>query len=108
MKLEPVVMVGKDAVTPAVVQSARDVIRKRELIKVRVLNNCLEDASDVMELLAERCDANLVQVKGNTGLLFKRNALAAPATPREPHKAAPPLAAEREDEEEIVEDEHVE
>ena len=39
MKLEPVVMVGKDAVTPAVVQSARDVIRKRELIKVRVLNN---------------------------------------------------------------------
>ena len=73
MKLEPVVMVGKDAVTPAVVQSARDVIKKRELIKVRVLNNCLEDASDVMELLAERCDANLVQIKGNTGLLFKRN-----------------------------------
>mgnify|MGYP002658733096 FL=1 len=73
MKLEPVVMVGKDAVTPAVVQSACDVIRKRELIKVRVLNNCLEDASDVMELLAERCDANLVQIKGNTGLLFKRN-----------------------------------
>ena len=73
MKLEPVVMVGKDAVTPAVVQSARDVIRKRELIKVRVLNNCLEDASDVMELLAERCDANLVQIKGTTGLLFKRN-----------------------------------
>lgn len=73
MKLEPVVMVGKDAVTPAVVQSARDVIRKRELIKVRVLNNCLEDASDVMELLAERCHANLVQIKGNTGLLFKRN-----------------------------------
>ena len=73
MKLEPVVMVGKDAVTPAVVQSARDVIRKRELITVRVLNNCLEDASDVMELLAERCDANLVQIKGNTGLLFKRN-----------------------------------
>lgn len=73
MKLEPVVMVGKDAVTPAVVQSARDVIRKRELIKVRVLNNCLEDASDVMKLLAERCDANLVQIKGNTGLLFKRN-----------------------------------
>ena len=73
MKLEPVVMVGKDAVTPAVVQSARDVIKKRELIKVRVLNNCLEDASDVMELHAERCDANLVQIKGNTGLLFKRN-----------------------------------
>ena len=73
MKLEPVVMVGKDAVTPAVVQSARDVIKKRELIKVRVLNNCLEETEDVITMLAERCDANLVQIKGNTGLLFKRN-----------------------------------
>ena len=73
MKLEPVVMVGKDAVTPAVVQSARDVIKKRELIKVRVLNNCLEEVEDFMTVLAERCDANLVQIKGNTGLLFKRN-----------------------------------
>lgn len=73
MKLDPVVMVGKDAVTPAVVQSAREAIKKRELVKVRVLNNCLEDTEDVMELLADRCDANLVQIKGNTGLLFKRN-----------------------------------
>ena len=73
MKLEPVVQIGKEGVTPSVVQAAREAIKKRELIKVRVLNNCLEDASDVMELLAERCDANLVQVKGNTGLLFKRN-----------------------------------
>ena len=73
MKLEPVVQIGKEGVTPTVVQAAREAIKKRELIKVRVLNNCLEDASDVMELLAERCDANLVQIKGNTGLLFKRN-----------------------------------
>ena len=73
MKLEPVVMVGKDAVTPAVVQSARDVIRKRELIKVRVLNNCLEDTDTAITMLAERCDANLVQIKGNAGLLFRRN-----------------------------------
>ena len=73
MKLETVEMDGKKAVTPAVVQSARDVIKKRELIKVRVLNNCLEEVEDVMTVLAERCDANLVQIKGNTGLLFKRN-----------------------------------
>ena len=73
VELAPVVQLGKEGLTPAVVQAAREAIQKRELIKVRVLNNCLEDASDVMELLAERCDANLVQIKGNTGLLFKRN-----------------------------------
>ena len=73
MKLEPVVMVGKDAVTPAVVQSARDVIRKRELIKVRVLNNCLEDASDVMDLPPDTCHATLVQIQDNTDLPTTRN-----------------------------------
>ena len=73
MKLEPVVMIGKDAVTPAVVQSARDVIRKRELIKVRVLQNCMELPADAIAMLAERADANLVQVIGRNGLLFKRN-----------------------------------
>ena len=62
-----------EGMKPAVVQSARDVIRKRELLKVRVLNNCLEDTDTVITMLAERCDANLVQIKGNTGLLFRRN-----------------------------------
>lgn len=73
MKIDPVVTVGKEAVTPAVVQSAREAIKKRELIKVRVLNNCLEETEDVITMLAERCGANLVQIKGSTGLLFKRN-----------------------------------
>ena len=76
MKLEPVVMIGKDAVTPAVVQSARDVIKKRELIKVRVLQNSADDAEQIrsmIETLTERVDAELVQIIGRNGLLFKRN-----------------------------------
>lgn len=73
MKIDPVVMVGKEAVTPAVVASAREAIKKRELIKVRVLQNCMELPADAIAMLAERADANLVQVIGRNGLLFKRN-----------------------------------
>ena len=72
-KLEPVVMIGKDGVTPTVVQSAREVIKKRELIKVRVLQNSLEEPADAIRMLAERADVNLVQIIGRNGLLFKRN-----------------------------------
>ena len=72
-KLEPVVMVGKEGVTPTVVQSAREAIKKRELIKVRVLQNCMELPADAIAMVAERADANLVQVIGRNGLLFKRN-----------------------------------
>ena len=72
-KLEPVVMIGKDGVTPTVVQSSREVIKKRELIKVRVLQNSLEEPADAIRMLAERADVNLVQIIGRNGLLFKRN-----------------------------------
>ncbi len=72
-KLEPVVMMGKEGVTPTVVQAAQEAIKKRELIKVRVLQNCMEEPEDAITMLAERADVNLVQIIGRNGLLFKRN-----------------------------------
>ena len=72
-ELEPVVNIGKEGVTPTVVDSARDAIRKRELIKVRVLQNAPEEPKDAIGRLTERVDADLVQVIGRNGLLFKRN-----------------------------------
>jgi len=71
--IDPVVQIGKDAVTPALVKSADDVITKRELIKVRVLQNCMEDTETALKLLAERTNCDLVQVIGRNGLLFRRN-----------------------------------
>ncbi|MFA6850332.1 MAG: ribosome assembly RNA-binding protein YhbY [Selenomonadaceae bacterium] len=73
MTIEPVVNIGKEGLTPAVLESAKAVIRKRELIKVRVLQNCLEDPKAVATTLADRADANLVQVIGRNALLYKRN-----------------------------------
>lgn len=71
--MEPVVIIGKEGVTPAVVSSAQEAIKKRELIKLRVLQNAEEEPADVLEVMAERVDADLVQVIGRNGLLFKRN-----------------------------------
>lgn len=73
MTLEPVVMVGKEGVTASVVESAKQAIKKRELIKVRVLQNADDEPKEAITILAERVDADLVQVIGRNGLLFKRN-----------------------------------
>ncbi len=73
MKLDPVVNIGKEGVTPTVVQAVREAIKKRELIKVRVLQNCEEAPKDAITVLAERSDVNLVQVIGRNGLFYKRN-----------------------------------
>ena len=73
MTMEPIVPVGKEGVTAAVVKSASDAIEKRELIKVRVLQNCPEDIEAAISTLAERTDSDLVQIIGCNGLLWKRN-----------------------------------
>ena len=71
--LEPVVNIGKDGVSPTVVTSAKEAIEKRELIKVRVLQNAPSLPEDAIVMLTERVDAELVQLVGRNGLLFKRN-----------------------------------
>ena len=73
MTEEAIVMIGKESVTPTVVASAREAIKKRELIKVRVLQNAPDEPEAEITMLAERADANLVQVIGRNGLLFRRN-----------------------------------
>lgn len=72
--LDPVVQIGKGGVTESVVDSAADAIGARELIKVRVLKNCLEEPKDAINELADATEAILVQVIGRNGLLYKKNA----------------------------------
>ena len=73
MTMDPIVNIGKEGVTPTVVTAAQEATKKRELIKVRVLQNCFEEPRDAIETLADRSNANLIQVIGRNGLLFRRN-----------------------------------
>ena len=73
VETDPVVQIGKEGVTPTVVQAAIEAVKKRELIKVRVLQNSIMEPAEAIEMLADRTDSNLVQIIGRNGLLFKRN-----------------------------------
>ena len=72
MNITPVCQVGKSSVTPEVIESVREAIDKRELIKVSVLKNCLEDPKEIAEVLAERTRSQVVQVIGKKIVLFKQ------------------------------------
>jgi RNA-binding protein len=71
--MESVVQIGKGGISPTVVDSARDALTKRELIKVRVLPNSLTEPENTIRELADQTRAELVQVIGRNGLLYKRN-----------------------------------
>lgn len=71
--MDPVVQIGKGGISDALIDSTMDALLARELIKVRVLQNCAEEPKEAIPALAEAVDAELVQIIGRNGLLYKPN-----------------------------------
>ncbi len=70
-KIEPVFQVGKSGVTPELVKSVDEALEARELIKGTVLNNCMEDIRDIIQIVSERTKSEPVQVIGRKIVLFR-------------------------------------
>jgi RNA-binding protein len=72
-QLNPIFQVGKGGVNSNMIKQIADVLEARELIKVSVLQNCEEDRDSVAENLSKGAKAELVQVIGNTIVLYKES-----------------------------------
>lgn len=70
-EMVPILQVGKGGITETVVTQTNETIEARELIKGRVLQNCLEEPKTVAAELAEQTGAELVQVIGRNFLLYR-------------------------------------
>ena len=68
--LEPIFHIGKSSLTPEVTQAVSEAFHTRELIKVSVLKNCLEDPKMIADKLAGRTRSQVVQVIGKKIILF--------------------------------------
>ena len=73
MKIDPVFRVGKDSISPELIEGVREAIDARELIKIAVLQNCMDDPKEVAQTLAERPRAEVVQVFGKKIVLYKES-----------------------------------
>ncbi len=69
--LEPVMQIGKEGVTENVVESANLLLEARELVKFKVLKNADADVRTIAEEIASRLSAEVVQVIGNSFILYK-------------------------------------
>ena len=106
--LDPVVMVGGDGLTPAVIKEAKSAIGHHGLIKVRVFGDDREARIAIYEELCDKLDAAPVQHIGKLLVLWRpkdvvdaallnlgrsskqsKKTLQAPRTKRQPHRAAP-------------------
>lgn len=72
-QMETIFQIGKGGVTEILAKQVEDALVKRELIKLRVLENSLLNAREAAGQLAELTGCEVVQVIGARVVLFKRN-----------------------------------
>lgn len=72
--MEAIVQVGKNGVNDSVLFSLEEALRARELVKVKVLKNALEEVDEAANALAQATHAELVQILGRNVLLYRPNA----------------------------------
>ena len=70
---DTIFQIGKGGVTEAMCAQIGEALRKRELIKLRVLDNSGYTAREAADQIADFLDADVVQVIGSKFVLFRRN-----------------------------------
>ena len=71
MTMEPIFQIGKNSLTPENTAAIGEALEARELIKIRVLQNCTDDPRELAELVSERTRSEVGQVIGKKIVLYK-------------------------------------
>ncbi len=71
MTEDPILQIGKSSLTPEFTASVDEALEARELIKISVLKNCMDDPRAIAEVLAQRTRSEVVQVIGKKIVLYR-------------------------------------
>lgn len=70
---DTIFQIGKGGISDNLIMQVNDALRKRELIKLRVLENSGLTSREAADAIAEQTASDVVQVIGTRFVLFKRN-----------------------------------
>ena len=71
MTMDPIFQTGKNSMTPELTNAVDEALAARELIKISVLKNCMDDPRALAEMVAERTHSQVVQVIGKKIVLYR-------------------------------------
>lgn len=71
--LRPVVLLGAKGLTPAIVDETNIALLSHELIKVKINGAEKADRQIMANKLCEQLQAELVQLIGNTAIIYRKN-----------------------------------
>lgn len=70
---KPVVNIGKFSLTDDVINAVEEALEARELIKIKILNNNMDDPNEILQELLEKLGAEFVNHVGNIFTIYRKN-----------------------------------
>ena len=68
---DAIIQIGKNGLTPEVIDAVDEALEKRELIKISIGKNCFDDKAEMTHTLAERTRSEIVRVIGRKVILYR-------------------------------------
>ncbi len=73
MATDATFQIGKGRLTPEITNAVDEALEARELVKLSVLNNCMDEPDELARVLAERTHSEVVQVIGKKIVLYRES-----------------------------------
>ena len=70
---DTIMQIGKGGISPNLIKTISDALEARELIKIKVLENCEETPRSAAEALAAETNAEVVTVIGTKFVLYRES-----------------------------------
>ena len=70
--MDPIFQIGKASLTPEIITALDEALEKRELIKVSVLKNCIDDPREIASVIGERTRSEVIKVIGKKMIFFRQ------------------------------------
>ncbi|WP_131667782.1 YhbY family RNA-binding protein [Psychrobacter pygoscelis] len=77
-ELKPIVMIGNNGVTPAIIEEINRALNDHELIKVRLSAGSKDEREELAAELAQETDSTMIHSIGRMALLLRHNPNANP------------------------------
>lgn len=72
MNIDPIFNIGKSSLTDEILFAISEALEARELIKIGVLKNCLDDPKEIANAISLNTRSEVVQVIGKKIVLYKQ------------------------------------
>ena len=70
--MDPIFQIGKASLSPEIITALDEALEKRELIKVSVLKNCIDDPREIASVIGERTRSEVIKVIGKKMIFFRQ------------------------------------